>query len=247
MHFQPLVDSTSERTIGFEALARLRTLEGDLLTPAHFLEAISHTGLMWDLDRAAFALSCQAAALFARVSPDLPPYVACNFSSVSVNHPDFVDFLDATVASAEVDPRQISIELTESAAFGAGERGLAALVAVGDRGFQIALDDFGTGYSSLSHIRDLPISSIKVDRSFIIRLSDGLNERSITEAVVRIAGDLSIGVVAEGVETSDQLRQVQSLGFSTIQGWYYSRALPLADCLQLWANRRPAATLSASR
>ena len=247
MHFQPLVDARTELTVGYEALARVRDLDDEILGPAAFLSGVEGTSLMWDLDRAAFELSCQAAALFARVAPELPPYVACNFSSVSVNHPDFVDFLDATVANARVDPAQISIELTESAAFDAGERGLAALVAVGDRGFRIALDDFGTGYSSLAHIRDLPISSIKVDRSFIIRLAEGSNERSITEAVVRLAADLKIGVVAEGVETSDQLEQAQSLGFSTIQGWYFSRAVPLAECLQVWANSKPAEVHSGVR
>ncbi len=236
MHFQPLVDTKSERTVGYEALARVRDLDGEILGPIAFMSGIEGTALMWDLDRAAFRLSCEAAAMFARLAPDRPPYVACNFSSVSVNHPGFLEFIDSTVAGAKVDPNQISIELTESAAFDAGERGLASLMAVVDRGFRVALDDFGTGYSSLSHIRDLPISSIKVDRSFVVRLSEGSNERSITEAVLRLAEDLRISVVAEGVETSDQLEQARSLGFSTIQGWYYSRAIPLPDCLQAWVN-----------
>ena len=236
MHFQPLVDTRSELTVGYEALARVRDLDDEILSPAAFLSGVEGTSLMWDLDRSAFELSCEAAAMFARLAPGRAPYVACNFSSVSVNHPDFLAFVDATVEAAKVEPSQISIELTESAAFEAGERGLSSLVGVVDRGFRVALDDFGTGYSSLSHIRDLPISSIKVDRSFIARLSEGSNERSITEAVLRLADDLGVGVVAEGVETTEQLEQVRSLGFSTVQGWYYSRALPLTECVQAWVN-----------
>ncbi len=247
MHFQPLVDAHTEAVVGYEALARVHDLDGEILGPAAFLSGAEGTSLMWDLDCAAFRLSCQAAALFARLAPETPPFVACNFSSVSVNHPGFAHLLDTTVAEAGVDPGQISIELTESAAFEAGEHGVAALVGVAERGFRIALDDFGTGYSSLAHIRDLPISSIKVDRSFIVRLADGSNERSITEAVVRIADDLRISVVAEGVETSEQLDQAKTLGFSTIQGWYYSRAVPLAECLQSWADHVPATALSDPR
>lgn len=247
MHFQPLIDAGTEATVGYEALVRVRTCDDEILGPGAFLDGVHGTSLMWDLDRAAFALSCEAAASFAQVAPDRLPYVACNFSSVSVNHPGFVDFLDATVASAGVEPSKIAIELTESAAFDAGKRGLAALVAVADRGFRVALDDFGTGYSSLSHIRDLPITEIKVDRSFIVRLGVGCSERSIAEAVVRIADDLEIGVVAEGVETFEQLEQARSIGFSTIQGWYYSRAVPLAECLDPWETGQSDSVLSGPR
>ena len=237
MHFQPLVDARSEAVVGYEALARLRTADGEILPPSMFLSGVDGTSLMWEFDQAAFELSCQAAALFSRVDADVSPYVACNFSPVSVQHPDFVDFLEATIVGAGVDPAKICIELTESAAFDAGQRGLTALAAVGARGFRIALDDFGTGYSSLAHIRDLPISSIKVDRSFVVRLGQGTNERTITEAVVRLAEDLEVDIVAEGVETQLQLDQVRSLGFSTIQGWYYARAMPLAECLHHWSGR----------
>ena len=247
MHFQPLIDATTEATVGYEALARVRSLDGEILGPAAFLDGVHGTSLMWDLDRVAFALSCQAAVRLAEVAPDRRPYVACNFSSVSVNHPGFVDFLDTTVARSGADPTSIAIELTESAAFDAGKHGLDALVAVRERGFRIALDDFGTGYSSLSHIRDLPITEIKVDRSFVARLNEGCSERSIAEAVVRIADDLEIGAVAEGVETSAQLEQARSIGFSTIQGWYYSRATTLDECLAVWERRErgdpPAATV----
>jgi len=237
MHFQPLVDAETELIVGFEALARIQERDGDTLGPAAFMGGIEGTALMWDLDRASFELSCEAASLLAKVRPGRPPYVACNFSPVSINHPDFIEFLDAAVDRLEVDPTQISIELTESAAFDAGERGTGALTAASERGFRIALDDFGTGYSSLSHIRDLPISSIKVDRSFVIMLAEGSDERSISEAVVSIAADLGIGVVAEGVETVAQLEQARALGFSTIQGWYYSRPVPLVECLHSWADQ----------
>lgn len=234
MHFQPLIESKSDRTMGFEALARVRTREGDMLTPKYFLEAVSHTGLMWDLDRIAFELSCDAAHLLATIDPARPPYVACNFSSVSLTHPDFLTFILATTEAAKVTPNQICIEVTESAAFDGGGRSAAALHELKDRGYQLALDDFGTGYSSLAHLRDLPITTVKVDRSFVEQLGTNTSERAIAEAVVTLARDLSLGVVAEGVETMEQAKQVKDMGFETIQGWHYSRALPIDRCLEHW-------------
>lgn len=234
MHFQPLVDSVSDRTMGFEALARVRTVDGELLTPSHFLDSVSQTGLVWDLDRTAFALSCDAAQLLATIDPSNPPYVACNFSSVSLTHPDFLPFVVETTTAAKVATSQICIEVTESAAFESGGRSAAALHELKDRGYQLALDDFGTGYSSLAHLRDLPITSVKVDRSFVEQLGKNSSERAIAEAVVTLARDLRLGVVAEGVETVEQARQVKAMGFETIQGWHYSKALPIDRCLEHW-------------
>lgn len=234
MHFQPLLDVETECTKGFEALARIVTADGELVGPSAFMEAIANSSLMWDLDRAAFRLSCQAAALLARLSPERPPYMACNFSSVSLTHPDFIGFLIETVDRAAVDPRQIVLEVTEGAAFDPGSGGASALHRLHDHGFKLALDDFGTGYSSLSHLRDLPISIVKVDQSFIARLANHDSERAIAQAVVSLCRDLALNVVAEGVENAAQLDQVRQLGFETIQGWHYSTAVPLAGCLQNW-------------
>ncbi len=239
MHFQPLVDAISEQTMGFEALARVRTREGELLSPSHFLDAVSNTGLMWDLDRVAFTLSCDAAQLLGAIDPSNPPYVACNFSSVSLTHPDFLSFVIETTEAANLAPCQICIEVTESAAFDSGGQSARTLGELKERGYQLALDDFGTGYSSLAHLRDLPITSVKVDRSFVEKLGAQSSERTIVEAVVTLARDLNLGIVAEGVETMEQVRQVRKMGFETIQGWHYSRALPMDRCLEHW--RRSAA------
>ncbi len=234
MHFQPLVDAVSGATVGYEALARIRTEEGDVIGPPAFMESIANTGLMWDLDQTAFVLSCEAAVLLDRLSDDVVPYLACNFSAVSLTHPEFLPFIDAAIATTGADPCQIYIEITESAAFDVGPAGLATLSALSDRGFRIALDDFGTGYSSLAHLRDLPISTVKVDRSFIVQLAKHDSERAIAAAIVTLARELDLGTVAEGVETQVHEDQAQQLGFTTLQGWRYSHALSLADCLDDW-------------
>lgn len=236
MHFQPLVDAETETTVGYEALARITTPSGARLNPKSFLDSIASTSLMWDLDQAAFALSCKAAALLSQIPSDRLAYVSCNFSSVSVNHPEFLPMLEFTVEQAGINPQQISIELTESAAFEVTSNSSGQLDEIVNLGFRFALDDFGTGYSSLSHLRDLPISSVKVDRSFIVKLRENPSERSIAGAIVNLARDLDFDVVAEGVETEEHLQDARELGFPTIQGWYYSRALPLDATLDDWAK-----------
>ena len=242
MHFQPLVETATGHVHGYEALARVRTEEGELLGPGSFMDAVTSTGLMWDLDRAAFDLSCQAAAVLAELEPDQPPTVACNFSSFSLAQPGFVAYAQATVTKHSVNTSQIWIEITESAAFDGGAQSLQALNALNEAGFRLALDDFGTGYSSLAHLRDLPISSVKVDRSFVSKLSDGRSERVIAEAVVSLAQDLGLNVVAEGVETSEHLDNVRQLGFGTVQGWHYAPAMSLTDAIA--ARQRTAPTTS---
>lgn len=236
VHLQPLVSTETERTIGYEALLRIAIGGGDFLLPGPFIENVSSTSLMWELDCAAFELSCQAAALLSRIDRNRKPVISCNFSPVSVNHSEFLPMLRNTVDKAGVDPSQISIELTEVAAFDVGARRANALENLVELGFGLALDDFGTGYSSLAHLRDLPISSLKVDKSFATKLSRGDSERSIAEAIVNVARQLDIDVVAEGVETADQLRNARELGFQIIQGWYYARAMPLASAIQNWTE-----------
>ena len=159
--------------------------------------------------------------------------VACNFSALSIVQPDFVESVVATMERCGVKPPSICIEITESAAFDAGPSALIALRALNDVGVRMALDDFGTGYSSLSHLRDLPLASVKVDRSFIARIDDDSSERSIVEAVVKLAHGLGLGVVAEGVETLKQLDSARSIGFNVIQGWHYSPARDLAEIVEM--------------
>jgi diguanylate cyclase (GGDEF)-like protein/PAS domain S-box-containing protein len=231
MHFQPIVDSDNGSTVGFEALARCRLVDGTLVGPDSFLDAANSSGLVWELDRKAFELSCQAAATLRRVNPDRALFMSCNFSALSIVQPAFLQEVMAAVERNGIAPQDFCIEITESTAFEAGEVAMSALRELHALGFVLALDDFGTGYSSLAHLRDLPLSTVKVDRSFVSRLERGTTERAITEAVVHLARTLNLSVVAEGVETIEQVRQVRELGFRFIQGFYYSPARPLSEAL----------------
>lgn len=239
MHFQPLVDSTTKEIVGVESLARCVADDGTLIGPPGFLDAVSGSGMIWDLDRKAFDLSCHAAAVLQRLMPDRDLLMACNFSALSLLQPDVVDVIMATIERHGLDPTRICVELTESAAFEAGPAGLKTLADLNENGVRVALDDFGTGYSSLAHLRDLPLSSVKVDRTFISQVTEHSSERSIAEAVVRLANDLGLSVVAEGVETSEQLDAARDVGFRLIQGWHYSAAQSLEDLVHLLDHPDP--------
>ncbi|HEC09808.1 MAG TPA: bifunctional diguanylate cyclase/phosphodiesterase, partial [Acidimicrobiales bacterium] len=236
MHFQPLVDSETGRPVAFEALARCLDPQGVLHGPGSFLDSISSSGMIWELDQRAFRLSCEAAAVLQRVVPVDTPVIGCNFSPLSIVQPDFASYVERTVAECGVEPANICIEITETAAFAGGQHSLDAVTTLHRAGFKIALDDFGTGYSSLSHLRDLPLHSVKMDRSFVARFTENGPEKAIAEAVVGLAGDLGLGVVAEGVETGEQLSIARNLGFRTIQGWHYDRAMPLDEILHRWVD-----------
>jgi len=236
MHFQPLVDSETGLPVAFEALARVVDTEGTVHGPGSFLDSISSSGMIWELDQRAFRLSCEAAAVLQRIVPGDTPVIGCNFSPLSIVQPDFTSFVEGTVAETGIEPAGICVEITETAAFAGGRQSLDAVTTLHRAGFKVALDDFGTGYSSLSHLRDLPLHSVKMDRSFVARFTEDGPERAIAEAVVGLAGDLGLGVVAEGVETPEQLDVARDLGFRTIQGWHYDRAMPLDEILHRWVG-----------
>ena len=234
MHYQPLVDGVSDEVIGFESLARFRTRSGEVVGPGGYLEAASGTGLVWDLDRRAFELTCDAAATLADWCDGIT--IACNFSPLSIVQPDFVEHVSRTMRQRQVEPSMICIEITESAAFEGGSVALDALRDVHELGVRLALDDFGTGYSSLSHLRDLPLAAVKVDRSFVAKAETHPSERAIAEAVVNLGHGLGVYVVAEGVETIGQLDWARSVGFDTIQGWYHSPARSIEEILEALAT-----------
>ena len=231
MMFQPIVGRDGAM-IGVEALARCKNRDGAMIEPAGFLQAIDGTSLMVRLDRRAFEISVAAAAEIQRRDPDGTLWVACNFSATTLAQSDFVDVVLAAISAGGIEPRRVCVELTETAAFEAGPSSIAALARLNDAGVRIALDDFGTGYSSLSHLRDLPLSTVKIDRSFVNKLDGPGTERAIASAVKDLAHALGFGVVAEGVETAEQEQAVRDIGLDSMQGWFFAQALDLDVLLE---------------
>jgi diguanylate cyclase (GGDEF)-like protein/PAS domain S-box-containing protein len=233
MHLQPIVDSDTGRFVGAESLARIRADNGLLVGPGAMIDSVVGTSLIIEFDHRAFELSCEAARRLTTVYPSHVLWISCNFSGTTLMQPDLVDRVMGAVHRIGVRPERICIEVLESDIFDTADVSIRALRELSAMGFRIALDDFGTGYSSLAHLRDLPLSTVKVDRSFIIRLTGGGHELAITQAMVNLAGALGFGVIAEGVETAEQLAAARAIGFRTIQGWYYGQAESLDEFIEM--------------
>ena len=230
MHFQPIVDAHGT-TVGVEALARCIDDYGNMLEPAGFMKAIDDTNLIVRLDHEGFRQTCELAATLGKDATTEHLHLSANFSAMTVAQRGFADTVLRTIADTGAPAGSLRIELTETAAFEGGSGSSSALRRLHAAGLHIVLDDFGTGYSSLSHLRDLPLSSVKIDRSFTTSLSQRGAERAITSAVKDLAKVLGFDVVAEGVETAEDLRAVRDIGVTLMQGWYFSQALSVDDLL----------------
>ena len=176
----------------------------------------------------------------------LPPLnIAVNVSSVELRDPGFVAGIRATLKETRLEPRYLELEITERALVEDAHSIADVLRELRDIGVLLALDNFGTGYSSLNHLRRFPIDTLKIDQSFVRDLTTDENGTGIVTAVVDIGKLLQVQVVAEGVETRQQLELVRQLGCTDVQGFYYSRPLPLRELAKILAAQADAKTAAA--
>jgi diguanylate cyclase (GGDEF)-like protein/PAS domain S-box-containing protein len=239
--YQPKVDVTNGRVVGFEALLRCVRADGTLIMPADIAAAFEHP----ELGRALSARMIDAVIADCRAwtAQDLAfGHIAINIPGVDLHDGDFPDMLLRKLSAAGVAPAQIQIEVTESVFLGrhAGvvERNLHRL---SEAGVSIALDDFGTGYASLSHLKQFPIDIIKIDQRFVRDIEDDPEDAAIVGAVLNLAYSLGIETVAEGVENEVQLAYLRAGGCHYAQGFHFGAAMPGADaCAMIGAGVRQA-------
>ena len=218
--FQPIIEVEGERIVGFEALVRWQHPVRGLLLPEAFVPVAERTRLMPSLDRWVLREAC-------RLGRDLPGVsIAVNMSAVSLRQIDLADRILEILQEEAFDPTRLEIEITESALFQTTGHTGPALLRLREAGVRIALDDFGTGHASLIHVRHVPVTKIKIDRSFISNLGVDRDAASIVEYVVRLGRALGIVLTAEGVETREQLRFLRAFGAQQAQGYLF--APPLA-------------------
>ncbi len=223
VHYQPVIDAGGHHVVGVEALVRWDHPQHGMIPPASFIPIAEASGLIvplgeWVLDR--------AAAMMVRF-PETS--LAVNLSPIQLRSPQIDSRILAILARHGMNPRQLQLEITESAmlAMDAGvEQGLMRLR---EAGVQLVLDDFGTGYSSLSHLHKLAIDRVKIDQSFVRDLGSSQDARAIIQAVLGIGQSLGIGVTAEGVEDETQQLFLRAFGCHEFQGYLFSRPLPAGD------------------
>jgi len=213
--------------VGFEALVRWDRPEHGLLTAGEFVPLAEDTGLIIPIGRWVLQEACRQARDWQQRYPsDPPPTVFVNLSAKQLQDPDLVQTVARTTRQTGLDPRCLELEITEGAAMDDAPATAAVLQELKTLGVRVAIDDFGTGYSSLSYLERFPVDSLKVDRSFIESLGRDPGATVLVRAMIDLAHALGLRVIAEGVETDEQLRSVRELGCDLAQGYHFSGPLP---------------------
>ena len=223
LEYQPICTLRDRKLIGFEALARWNHPERGLLDPATFIPVAEETGLIVPLGNWVLFEACRQMREWRAVRDSTALHMSVNVSSLQLSHPDFVAHVATSLRAAEMLPSQLTLEVTESVLMHGIENAVTTLGALRNMGVTLSIDDFGTGYSSLSYLATLPIDALKIDRSFIDKMSREGNGSEIVKAIFKLGQVLSKQVFAEGIETGAQLALLEELGCEFGQGFFLSR------------------------
>ncbi len=234
LHYQPQVDVHSGAMVGVEALLRWTDPELGPVPPGRFVPVAESTGLMLPLGDWVLETACRQLAAWREQG--LLLRMAINLSVQQFRQPDLCERLTRLLSAYGLPPGGIELEITESQAMSDPEQARATLVRLSELGVGLALDDFGTGHSSLSYLKLLPIDRLKIDRSFVAQIHDSEGGETLVRAILALAQTMGKQVVAEGVETPEQLQFLQQLGCEFYQGWLYAKAMP-ADAISAWPGR----------
>jgi diguanylate cyclase (GGDEF)-like protein len=224
--YQPIVSLEGERICEVEALIRWLRPGRGLVSPSLFVPLAEETGLIVAIGQWVLEQACLQAVAWHRTHPDDAPRLSVNLSAKQFQHPRLVEDIARSVRTSGLDPRMLTLEITESAIMVDTEAAAATLLRLKDLGIQLAIDDFGTGYSSLSYLKRFRVDTLKIDRSFVDKLGEDPHDTAIVRGVVALAKSLNLAVTAEGIETADQLEELRALGCDKGQGYYFARPLP---------------------
>ena len=238
-HYQPVVDLTTGEAVGMEALVRWQHPERGLISPDQFIPLAEDTGLILPLGAWMLETALGQLQQWRRELPEADDlWMAVNLSPRQLTDPDLIHKVSRALAETGVPPGNLHLEITETAVMSSVDASTSTLDALRQLGVHLIIDDFGTGYSSLARLKKLPVTALKVDRSFVDGLGRDSSDLSIVDAIINMADSLALGVIAEGVETAEQLEILQSLGAKMGQGYLWSRALP-ASGLKDWLRTVP--------
>lgn len=231
LHYQPVFSAAGVLT-GFEALARWVHPERGVVPPSEFIPAAEESGLILPLARELLRQACTEAAGWEK-----PLRIAVNVSPLQFRHGDLPGLIDEVLVETGLEPERLELEITEGVMITDFDRTMLVLHRIKALGVRIALDDFGTGYSSLSYLHMFPLSTLKIDRSFVANLGVASEAAAITRAVIALGHALGIEVIAEGVETREQLDFLIDEGCNYMQGYMLGRPLPAEQYADLTGRR----------
>jgi diguanylate cyclase (GGDEF)-like protein/PAS domain S-box-containing protein len=226
LHYQPIISLRTQQLAGFEALVRWQHPELGMVSPAEFIPIAEETGLIVPLGWIVLQEACRQMRIWQDQNPHRSHLtMSVNLSVKQFSQPNLVEQVRHVLQATGLKPDRLKLEITESAIMDNAETATRMLGELKALGVQIALDDFGTGYSSLAYLHRLPIDTLKIDRSFVNRVDSDGEQLEITRAIVSLAWNLGMDVVAEGVETVKQLAQLKSLRCEYAQGFFFARPL----------------------
>lgn len=235
LYYQPQHRSSNRSMASVEALIRWQHQDGTLVSPAQFIPIAEETGQIIEIGNWVLDEACRQAARWVSQGIILP--VSINVSPVQIKSTSFIADVKRTLARYNLDPHLIVIEVTETALIGDEERVIENLNAISALGVPISLDDFGTGYSSLSLLKKMPVSEVKIDRSFVNGIPMDTEDASIISSIISVAQNMRLEVVAEGVENEEQLAFLTVLNCEKVQGYYFSPAVPANQLEALYRNK----------
>lgn len=225
--YQPQVRIETRELVGAEALVRWNHPERGMIEPAGFISVAEHTGLITNLGEIVLRKACEQGVLWRSEGFTLPR-ISVNVSPRQLYQRNFVGMVERVLTMTGFDPNLLELELTESLAVSKSERIRGILQSLREIGITIAVDDFGTGSSSLTYIKQFPVDTVKIDRSFVIDVVEKRNDQSIVSAVLLVANELGLRTIAEGVERDDQCEFLRAHGCQEIQGYLISRPVAAA-------------------
>lgn len=247
VHYQPIVAAATGTVGGFEALLRWKHPAWGWVSPAEFVPVAEQTGLIVPIGEWILEEACQRLLRWQRRFPlEIPLSMSVNVSRRQLVQNDLVDQMAQALQRAQIEPRTLRLEITESVAMSDADAAVSTLSRLRDLGVVLCMDDFGTGYSSLSCLHQLPIDVLKIDRAFIAQMDQSERNLQLARAIVVMAQSLRMAIVAEGVETADQLEQLRGMNCDFIQGYYFGKPMESQAAEQWLLEQLPHATGSHS-
>jgi diguanylate cyclase (GGDEF)-like protein len=232
LHYQPIIDLRTGAITGAEALIRWMHPTRGLVPPLQFIPVAEDCGLIVPIGAWVLREACRQARSW--LDAGLPPItMAVNSSAIELRHADFLDNLFVILRELRVEPASLVLELTESVLMRHAEAAASILQSLRQSGIQVAIDDFGTGYSSLGYLRKLPLDALKIDQSFVRQIDTAGEDTAIVTAVIGMARNLKLRVIAEGVETLEELEFLRAHHCDEAQGYYFSRPVPPEEFARL--------------
>lgn len=251
LYYQPIVLLETGRIVGFETLVRWQHLRRGFVAPAEFIPVAEETGLIIPINRWMLREACRQMRTWQSQFPVSPPLtMSMNLSGKQFTQSDLIEQIDEILQETGLEASSLKLEITESAIIEYAEAATVMISQLRSRGIHLCLDDFGTGYSSLSYLHHFPIEMLKIDRSFVKQMDGGGDHIEIVRAIVTLAHNLGIAVVAEGVETAEQLAQLRALECTYGQGYLFSEPVDseaMAALMERYGGRIPVEHVRVSR